>query len=422
MLIMPSTKFNFNLNSSILVMISLILSGCGSFNSSSLVSADGIYSNNEKVENENSTSKYYENYFKEKALELENDFVFSDSILNNSDYISSNQLSYSRNNAAWGQIPDTKDYVLDFYSYRNSYYGPYGYYNYMYPGGYGYGYGYPFYSYFSMRNWYRYGWSFGYYPFHYDFYPYGWWGRTMPFGYRNRYSTSSAYNNNIYGNFLNRNMNGDVSYNDGRRGSKSNVVVYGNGKSTSTNGSSKSSSNATNVTFYNVGRPGGSLQNDSNMGLKDDDLGIRKYKDFVKENNTNSVTRSRTYARPEMGVGLSGNGRNSSGPSGTNESRRYYNNPSGTNSARGSKPVQYDWGLGGRNRGNSSGSQTRSYGNPSSFSGSSSSSSSSSRSYSTPSSSAGSFSRSSGPPSTGNVSSSSSSGSSSVGSGGRGSR
>ncbi len=51
-----------------------MLAGCGSFNSSSLVSSDGIYSN--ESNNENSTSKYYENYFKDKALELENDFVF----------------------------------------------------------------------------------------------------------------------------------------------------------------------------------------------------------------------------------------------------------------------------------------------------------------------------------------------------------
>ena len=74
---MPSIKLNLNLNH--LFFVFLLTYGCGSFNSSSLVSADGIYNNNDR-ETKNSTSKYYENYFKDKALELENDFVFSDSI------------------------------------------------------------------------------------------------------------------------------------------------------------------------------------------------------------------------------------------------------------------------------------------------------------------------------------------------------
>ena len=125
----------------------------------------------------NSSSKYYENYFKEKALELENDFVFSDSINLNSDFVTSSDISYSSNQAAWGDIPDTIDYVVDYFPYRNRYFG-FGYYGGMYPY---YGNWYPGYSYFSMRNWYRYGWMYGYYPFYYDFYPYGWWGRTMPF-------------------------------------------------------------------------------------------------------------------------------------------------------------------------------------------------------------------------------------------------
>ena len=137
--------------------------------------------------------------------------------------------------------------------------------------------------------------------------------------------------------------------------------------------------------------------------------------EFVKNNNTNSVSRNRSYSRPDMGVGLSGSTSSTSNQSNRNEVRRYYNNPNNLNNAKGSKPVQYDWGLGGRNRSNYNGSQTRSYSNPSS----SNSSSSSTRSYSSPSSTSGSYSR---PPSSGASSSSSSGSSSSVGSGGRGSR
>ena len=78
MLIMPSNKLKSNLNNSFLVLILIVFTACGSFNSSSLVSADGIYSNGNKSETQNSSSKYYENYFKEKALEMGNDFVFSE--------------------------------------------------------------------------------------------------------------------------------------------------------------------------------------------------------------------------------------------------------------------------------------------------------------------------------------------------------
>ena len=416
MLIMPSNKLKSNLNKSLLVLILIAFTGCGSFNSSSLVSADGIYSNGNKSETQNSSSKYYENYFKEKALELDNDFVFSDSINSNSDFITSNQISYSANNAAWGQIPDTKDYII-YNSYRDRYFG-YGYYGQMYPPyGYGYGYGYPYYSYFAMRNWYRYGWGIGYYPFYVDFYPYGWWGRTMPFGYRNRYSSYGAYGNNVYDNYLNRDYNSNVSYNDGRRGSSSNVVIYGNGKSTSANGSSKNNNSAKQLTYYNVGRAA-TVQDDNNIGNNENDTRIRTYKEFVKSNNSNSVTRNRTYARPEMGIGLSGSAASGRTSSNGDQTRRYYNNPNSVNDARGSKPTQYDWGLGGRNRSTSNGSQARSYSNPGSYS---NTTSGSTRSYSTPSSTSSSFSRPSSPPS-GNVSSSSSGGGSSVGSGGRGSR
>ena len=126
--------------------------------------------------------------------------------------------------AAWGDIPDTIDYVIDYFPYRNRYFGfgyGYGYFG-MYPY---YGNWYPGYSYYSMRNWYRYGWMYGYYPFYYDFYPYGWWGRTMPFGYRNRYSKYGTYVNSPYNNYLNRNTNGNISYNSGKRGS-SQVLLF----------------------------------------------------------------------------------------------------------------------------------------------------------------------------------------------------
>lgn len=406
MLIMPSTKFNFNLNLLIFTLILFVANGCGSFSSSSLVSADGIYGNN-KTETQSSSSKYYENYFKEKSLEIENGFIFSDSINLDSDFITSNDINYSSNKAAWGDIPDTIDYIIDYFPYRNRYFGF----------GYGYGYfgmnpyygnWYPGYSYYSMRNWYRYGWMYGYYPFYYDFYPYGWWGRTMPFGYRHRYS-KYGYVNSPYNNYLNRNVNGNISYNSGKRGSSSGVVVYGNGKTT-TSSNSKSGS-VSGVTYYNVGRS--STYQDDNISVDNNDIRIRTYKDFVKTNSgvKNNVERNRIYSRPEMGVGNS-NSRSSANSSDIDNKRRYYSNPSNLGSGRPASTSQSSWGLSGRNSNSSYSSGVRSYSNPGS-----SSSSSSSRSYN---SSSSTYSRSSGPPTIG--SSSRSSSSSSASSSSRGSR
>ena len=82
---MPFSKLYSHLNLFLINIVLLLLAGCGSFNSSSLVSSDGIYSN--ESNKENCTSKYYENYFKDKSLELENDFVFNDSLISNNEFI-----------------------------------------------------------------------------------------------------------------------------------------------------------------------------------------------------------------------------------------------------------------------------------------------------------------------------------------------
>ncbi len=406
MLIMQSIKLNLNVSNLFLSIILIVTYGCGSFSSSSLVSADGIYSSKKIKEIENSSTKYYENYFKEKALELENGFVFSDSINASSDFVTSNDIIYSSNQAAWGDIPDTIDYVVDDFPYRNRYFG-YGYYGGMSPY---YGNWYGGYSYFSMRSWYRYGWMYGYYPLYYDYYPYFWWGRTMRFNYGNRYSKYGSYNNSVYNNYLSRNSTENISYNQGKRGSSKGVVVYGNGNSTSAN---LNSSDVTSVTSYNVGR---SSALEDNNATGDKNIKFRSYKDFVRDNSStrNNIERNRIYSKPEMGVGVS-NSVSKARSSGNDVSRRYYSNPTNSLSRGPAKSTQYNWGLGGRNNysGNSSSKGVRGYANPSSGS-------SSSRSYSSPSSSNSSFSR---PTSSSSTNSSSSArGSSSVGSSGRGSR
>ena len=393
---MPFNKLYSHLNIFLINIFILMLVGCGSFNSSSLVSSDGIYSN-ESIK-ENGMSKYYENYFKDKALELQNDFVFNDSLISSNEFITSNDINYSSSNPAWGDIPNSVDYVIDYYPYRNRYlgYGYGGYYG-MYPY---YGYWDSGYSYHSMRNWYRYGWMSGYYPFYYNFYPYNWFGRTMPFGYRNRYSSYGAYGNSPYDNYLNRDYN-NISYNNGRRGSASNVV-YGNGTKTSVD----KDLDKNKVTNVNSGRSYvKEIDNSNNNNV----IRIRTYQDFVRSTITSKpVERNRIYSRPEGGVVKS----DSSTSSNTmrDSSRRYYNNPTSSNNQ-----TKSNWGLSGRNYNSSSSNSNnvRSYSNPSS-------SSQTRSSYgTTPSrSSSNSFSR---PPSVSSSSSSSSSSSTSSGSS-RGSR
>ncbi len=395
---MPFSKLYSHLNLFLINIILLMLAGCGSFNSSSLVSSDGIYSN--ESNKENSTSKYYENYFKDKALELENDFVFNDSLISNNEFITSNDINYSSSNPSWGDIPTSVDYVIDYNPYRNRFFG----YSYGYGGYYGmypyYGYWNAGHSYYSMRNWYRYGWMGGFYPFYYNYYPYNWFGRIMPFGYRNRYSSYSSFGNSPYDNYLNRDYN-NVSYNKGRRGSASNVIVYSNGTRTSFYKDSDKNKD----TNINVGR---SYIKDIDKSNNDNFIRIRTYQDFVKSSNTlKSIDRNnRVYSRPEGGVVKSTSG--SSSNTIKDNGRRYYSNPTNSNNQ-----TKSNWGLSGRNfNSSSSNNNIRSYSNPSS-------SSQIRNSYNSPSrSSSPSFSR---PPSMSSSNSSSSSSSSSSASS-RGSR
>ena len=403
---MPFNKLNSHHNQTILVLLIFTLFGCGSFSSSSLVSSDGIY--NSESKDESSSSKYYENYFKEKAFDLENEFVFSDSLSLNSEFITSNDINYNSSNPSWGDIPDATDYIIDYSPYRNRFFG----YGYGYGGYYGmypyYGNWYPGFSYYPMRNYHRYGGVFGYYnSFYFDFYPYGYWGSTMPFGYRNRYS-SYQYQNNYNSS---KSFNQDISVNKGRRGSASNVVVYGSGRTVS-NGSTNQK-DVERVSSYNVGRPS-SLENDT--PYNDNDLRIRSYNNFVKSKSSTTIERSRIYSRPEMGVSSSG-----SQPSSNNKnqpSRRYYTNPSSTKLSNGNSPTSNgsNWGLSGRNSSSNKSNNVRTYSNPSS-----SLNSNSRNSYSTPTrNSSSSYSR---PPSNSTSSSSSSSSSVSSSSGSsRGSR
>jgi len=370
---------NFKYLSSIFILI--ILASCGSFDSSSLVSSDGIYSGNESSkEILKPKSDYFKNYFSDESSKYDLNLLESDSLNFDSYLISSDDIVYSDNNPSWGDIPTSVDYVLDYrgYNYRSRFYSPYfSYYDPFYRYHYPYAVN-PYFFRYSYGGWYPY-MSFGYFsPYYYyafnsPYYnPYWRWGR------RGWYDNLYGYD--IHDNYRN---NTNVSYNRGRRGSSSNVVVYSNGRSSTANDSEIDNDrvrnyNKTREIINNIGDSGSSSNSSA-----------RTYLD-PRTSNMNGSRNLRNYIN--SGVLSNQGGKNSTTPS---PSKRYYNDPYSNSSS--------SWGLSGRS-GNSNQSRNASsrsssssnWVNPSSSSRSSSSSSMGGRSYNYSSSSSGGVSTSSG--------------------------
>ena len=324
--------------------------------------------------------KDFKNYFSEESSKYNLNLLESDSLNFDSYLISSDDIVYSDNNPSWGDIPTSVDYVLDYrgYNYRSRFYSPYfSYYDPFYSYHYPYAVN-PYFFRYSYGGWYPY-MSFGYFsPYYYyafnsPYYdPYWRWGR------RGWYDNLYGYD--IHDNYRN---NTNVSYNRGRRGSSSNVVVYSNGRSSTANDSDIDNErvrnyNKTREIINNIGDSGSSSNSSA-----------RTYFD-PRTSNMNGSRNLRNYIN--SGALSNQVGKSSSTPS---PSKRYYNDPySNSNSS---------WGLSGRN-GNSNlsrnaasrSSSSSNWVNPSSSSRSSSSSSMGGRSYNYSSSSSGGVSTSSG--------------------------
>ena len=359
----------------------VFLVSCGSFDSSSLLSSDGIYAGNKSSsETLKPKSDYFKNYFNDEASKYNFSISDSDSLNLDSFLISSNDITYSDNNPSWGDIPNSVDYVLDYrrHNYRNRFYSPYfsyydPFYRYYYPFAVN-----PYFFRFSYGGWYPY-MSFGYFSPHYyyafnsPYYnPYWRWGRR-------------GWYDNLYGYDIHDNYRNDrnLSYNRGRRGSSSNVVVYSNGRSSTANDSEIDNERVRN---YNKTRE--IINNIGDSGSSSNSSG-RTYID-PRTSNMNGSRNLRNYIN--SGVLSNQGGKSSSTPS---PSKRYYNDPYSSSSS--------SWGLSGRN-GNSNlsrnassrSSSSSNWVNPSSSSRSSSSSSTGGRSYNYSSSSSGGVSTSSG--------------------------
>ena len=371
--LLKNKKLNINFKYLSVIFILIILASCGSFDSSSLVSSDGIYAGNESSkEILKPKSDYFKNYFSDESSRYNINLLESDSLNFDSYLMSSDDIVYSDNNPSWGDIPTSVDYVLDYreFNYRNRFYSPYfsyydPFYRYHYPFSIN-----PYFFRYSYGGWYPY-MSFGYFSPYYS--PYWSWGR------RGLYN--NVYGYDIHDNYRN---NTNVSYNRGRRGSSSNVVVYSDGRSSTANNPDTDSErvrnyNKTREVIKNIGDSGSSSNSNA-----------RTYLD-PRSSNMNGSRNLRNYIN--NGVISNQNSKNSSTPS---TSKRYYNDPY--------MNPRSSWGLSGRNdnsnlsrNASSRSSSGSNWVNPSSSSRSSSSSSSTGgRSYNYSSSSSGGVSTNSG--------------------------
>ncbi|RLD28085.1 MAG: hypothetical protein DRI75_07800 [Bacteroidetes bacterium] len=244
------------------------LVSCGSYQYAGY--DDGIYATSERnVEYQTETSRvattsqnssYYQNYFKEKAQELDylsqDDVIFTDIDSYEGNYEAENDtLVYAQESyAGWGQ--NTTEVSINVYNsgylFNNWWYRPY------YSYGYGYGYGY-------YNNWYNpyrfYGYSNWYNPYGY----YGFYNWHNPYYYGSYYSNYGYYGN-YYNSYYSRR---GIAYNAGRRG-----AIYQNSYTSRLN-NRRSLTNSRNTTTYRPRRA-----TNSNVRA-----------------NTNTVTRPRTTAR-----------------------------------------------------------------------------------------------------------------------------
>jgi hypothetical protein len=303
------------------------LASCGSYQYAGYED-DSIYGvSNRNVEyqkesvQESSTSQnsgYYQNYFKEKSILIDNlsqeDSVFTDIDSYKSNYtVENDTLNYPENYAGWGQ--NNNDPIINVYSslgYGGYGYGGYGYGGYGY-GGYGYGgYGYggyydPFYygygGYYGLGYGYPYyygyghgyyGYGHGYYGYGHGYYGYGYGG----YGY--------GYGHSYYG-------GRGIAYNTGRRG-----AIYPNSYSSRLNRRDLTSTR--NTTTYRPRRA-------TNSNVRANTNTVTRPRSTTRRNINNttrprSTTRTRSSSHSRSSTRSSSPSRSSSRSSGSTSRRR----------------------------------------------------------------------------------------------------
>ena len=239
----------------LLILLMLVFTSCGSFNSSGFTSNDGIYTKNKSNvdNNSNTNGLYYKDYFDQKAQEYGLNTETNDSIITDINSYSSTtntNVVYNTSYGSWGDNPDSVN--INFRdrnfigAYWNSYYSPF-YMNSWYMSPWDYNFFYPFYSY-------------GYYP--YGYYPYGRYGRYSYWDYIFR--PYYGYGGYGYNNHYNERYNDrSTAYMNGTRGSESRSIS--NSKLTDPGKTNDNNSIGNrDISNYNVGRNEADVNGNSN--------------------------------------------------------------------------------------------------------------------------------------------------------------
>lgn len=222
---------------SLIAMISLIFTSCGSFKNSSYYDTDGIYGGSEikrvAVSQETQPNKY-KDYFSSLQNTNDNNQVFTDVEKYSTDTINNKTTTPVSNYSGWGN--NTDHVTINVYD-TNWCYG--GWNNYWYANTWNYGWG--------WNNWYgpSYGWgwnswygpSYGYYGWGWNNYYNGYYGNYYGYGYNQNHSYSNGirgyypYNggHSGYNGVYSSGRNYSNSYSQGRRNETvNNVRGYSN--------------------------------------------------------------------------------------------------------------------------------------------------------------------------------------------------
>ena len=328
-----------------------VISSCGSYQYTSFMN-DGIYEDDSNItqsntydieeNNDEETSEYYSSYFNDIAKRYstleDNDELFTDV----ENYRSSENDSISKTYGPWGDYRNSL--TINVNSYHNDgFWSRWRYPSWMWNYGYGYGnvwgYGFnnfwsrpypfyggfydpynPFWGYYSS---FYYGYGYGYgYPYGY----YSWW---RPYGYWNNYYS--------YG----RNLNTNVSFVSGRRGSRNALLSRSNNLSNSNirDRFNRSNSNILSDRLSRIDRINNSARVNPNMYNKPlDSSGSSNNlsRPSVNGNNYNSKPSNNNYTKPSRNYSRPNN--NGYRPSNSNYTRPSsgFSPSSGSSFSRGS--------------------------------------------------------------------------------------
>jgi hypothetical protein len=306
------------------ILIALVISSCGTYQYSGNVN-DGIYNSNISSENaivvetkevnNKANNDYYKSAFSEKAL-IYSESESSDQLFTDvENYRTSDNDSIRENYGPWGDYKDSV--VINIHSFHNDgFWSRWRYPNWMWNYGYGYGnvWGYGYNNFWSRPYPYYGGFYDPFNPFwgYYDSFYYGYgYGYGYPYGYYSWWRPyNSWYNYSPYG----RNLNTNISFVSGRRGSRNALSSRSNNISNSNirDRFNRTSSNTLSDRLSRIDRINSSARVNPNMYNKP----------FNSAGSSNSLSKPRTY----------GGDYNNSRPSGNySKPSNNYSRPSNNN-------------------------------------------------------------------------------------------